>query len=156
MGRAGLPSWCALAKEGEMSRKILIMLSVLSLVLSGLGLGCAPYGPSTPRTYEGAAVGAGVGAAAGALLDGGNRWRGGVIGGALGAIAGGALTEIGARASREAAYANQPVAYQNQAGNQRVVAHPVGTTPGGNCRTIREEYYENGQLVKVRYPVVCD
>jgi hypothetical protein len=100
-------------------------------------------------------VGAGVGAAAGVLLDSGNRWRGGIIGGALGAIAGGALTEIGARASREAAASNQPVAYQNQSG-QRVVSQPMGSTRGGNCREVREEYYENGQLVKVRYPVVCD
>lgn len=48
---------------------------------------------ATQQGYQGAGVGAVTGATAGILLDSGNRWRGGAIGGGLGALLGGALTD---------------------------------------------------------------
>lgn len=58
------------------------------LVFGLLFTGCA-----TQQGYQGAGVGAITGATAGVLLDQDNRWRGGAIGGGLGAILGGALTD---------------------------------------------------------------
>jgi outer membrane lipoprotein SlyB len=112
-------------------------------------------GCSSRSGYQGAAVGAGVGGVAGALLDPGNHWRGGVIGGSLGAVLGGTLGEISNRAARESAYNNRPVAYTNEANSQRVVAQPQRTTQG-NCRVVREKYYEYGELVREVEREVCN
>jgi len=46
------------------------------------------------QTVNGALIGGATGAAAGALLDHNNRWRGGLIGGALGGIFGGSIGNI--------------------------------------------------------------
>jgi surface antigen len=109
---------------------------------------------TTPRTYQGAGAGAAVGAGAGALIDSNNRWRGAVLGGALGALAGGTLTEISSRASREAAYENRTVAYQTADGFQRVEARPVKRAVNG-CRTVQERVYQKGQLIQERTREVC-
>ena len=60
-----------------------------------------PYYPSysynqyrREATYRGAAYGGVAGAAAGAMLDHGNRWRGSLIGGTLGSIFGGGINFI--------------------------------------------------------------
>jgi hypothetical protein len=83
------------------------------LLISGLlSTGCA-----TQQGYQGAGVGAMTGATAGILLDQDNRWRGGVIGGGLGAILGGALTDQPAyrqRYNRVCASPFQPDHYQSQ------------------------------------------
>lgn len=50
-------------------------------------------GCATQQGYHGAGVGALTGATAGILLDPDNRWRGAAIGGGLGAMFGGALTD---------------------------------------------------------------
>ncbi len=49
-----------------------------------------------PQNYtdQGALVGGATGAAAGALLDHDNRWRGSLIGGALGGLFGGSISSI--------------------------------------------------------------
>lgn len=135
-----------------MTRKLFITLIVSMFSVSVLLAGCGGYGMSQ-QGYQGAAVGGGVGAAAGALIDSNNRWRGGVIGGALGAVLGGALTEIGSRASYQAAAQNRPVQYTNQSGTQQIRAYPGNQQ--GNCQEVREEYYEHGQLVKVTKRQVC-
>ena len=109
---------------------------------------------TTPRTYQGAGAGAAVGAGAGALIDKNNRWRGAVIGAALGAVLGGSLTEISARASREAAQQNQPVTYQSTDGWHRVEAYPQGPAATG-CRQVQERIYQNGQLVREQLREVC-
>jgi len=108
---------------------------------------------SSQRTYEGAAVGGAVGAAAGVLIDKENRWRGAIIGGALGAVLGGTITEVAQRASREAAMANRPVEYRSEDGRQRVYAEPVSTK--GNCKIVKTSYYQDGKLVKVEERKVC-
>ena len=108
---------------------------------------------TTQRTYEGAGVGAAGGAIAGALIDKDNRWRGAVIGGVLGAIIGGTITEIAARASREAAMQNKEVEYRSEDGTQRVVAQPVASR--GNCKIVKTTYYQNGKVAKVEEKEVC-
>lgn len=135
----------------------ILIWSLLITFATGLLVACA-VGPepivTTPRTYQGAGAGAAVGAGAGALIDKQNRWRGAVIGAALGAVLGGTLTEVSARASREAAYQNQPVSYQSTDGWQRVEAHPQGTTSIG-CRQVQERVYQNGQLVREQLREIC-
>lgn len=72
----------------------------LSILAPALLAGCATqtgyrYDPqAASRVYQGAAVGGVVGAGAGALIDKHNRWRGAVIGGALGSVLGGGLTGV--------------------------------------------------------------
>ncbi|MGC8852709.1 MAG: glycine zipper 2TM domain-containing protein [Hydrogenobacter sp.] len=104
-------------------------------------------------TYQGAGVGAAGGAIAGALIDKENRWRGAVIGGVLGAVIGGTITEVAARASREAAMNNRPVEYRSEDGRERVYAEPVASR--GNCKIVKTNYYQNGKLVKVEEREVC-
>ncbi|GEM_PF-1931977 len=53
-----------------------------------------PYAGQNSMVRSGAAYGGVVGAAAGALIDDGNRWRGGLIGGALGSFFGGGISFI--------------------------------------------------------------
>lgn len=139
-----------------MGRRIVSAGLVVGLITVTLGACAVQPEPvvTTPRTYQGAAAGAAVGAGAGALIDKHNRWRGAVIGGALGALLGGTLTEISARAAREAAVQNQPVAYQSTDGWQRVEAWPQGTSPRG-CRQVQERVYQNGQLVREQMREVC-
>ena len=131
---------------------LILTMAMLALVVSFSGCATAPQSPSK-QAYQTGAVGAGVGAAAGALLDKDNSWRGGVIGAGLGAVLGGAVGEINNRAIQEAAVRQQPVVYTNATGNQRVEAIPRG--PKGNCSMVTEKYYENGQLVKEVEREVC-
>lgn len=135
-----------------MRNKFFYMGIALGLSAAFFITACAT-GPSK-TAYEGAGVGAATGAVAGALLNSGNRWQGGVIGGALGAVLGGALGEISNRAAHEAAAKSRPVQYTNQAGTQRVEAHPAGWR--GNCHIVKEKYYEHGQLVKETERQVCN
>lgn len=127
--------------------------TTLALLTSLLAAGCANVQGPSQAGYQGGAVGAGVGAVAGALIDDDNRWRGGVIGGTLGALMGGAVGEISNRAAQEAAYRNQPVAYSNQSGSQRVEATPYATR--GNCKLVKERFYEHGRVVRETEREVC-
>ncbi len=88
-----------------MKTRTLCRIVIIAVVSSG----CTTV--SSPYTYQGAAVGGALGAAAGALIDGNNRWRGALIGGALGSAMGGATSEMAARAARSSAANNQPVYY---------------------------------------------
>jgi len=128
------------------------MVALLALLVTLTG--CAGMRGPSEAAYQGGAVGAGVGAAAGAMLDDKNSWRGGVIGAGLGAVLGGAMGEISDRAAREAAAKNQPVVYTNAPGTQRVEVAPE--RPKGNCQIVVEKFYENGQLVKEVEREVCD
>ena len=127
--------------------------AVVLLALFGVGFVFSCGQVTTQRTYEGAGVGAVGGAIAGALIDKENRWRGAVIGGALGAVIGGTITEIAARASREAAMQNKPVEYRSEDGKERVYAEPVAKR--GNCRIVKTTYYQNGKVVRVEEREVC-
>ncbi|MEN3028191.1 MAG: YMGG-like glycine zipper-containing protein [Aquificaceae bacterium] len=131
-----------------MREKALLLLAVFG---AGLIFSCGQV--TTQRTYEGATVGAIGGAIAGALIDRDNRWRGAVIGGALGAVIGGTITEIASRASREAAAQNRPVQYESVDKREKVLAEPVATR--GNCRIVKTTYYQDGKVVKVEEKEVC-
>ncbi|MEA3469440.1 MAG: glycine zipper 2TM domain-containing protein [Thermodesulfobacteriota bacterium] len=78
------------------------------LLLSFFMTGCA-----TRHGYQGAGAGALTGATAGILLDPDNRWRGAVIGGSLGSIFGGALTDTPRQNNfyYDPAYYHSPPAY---------------------------------------------
>jgi MFS family permease len=143
-------------ERGRVMRGV-VSLGVLVAFVTGSLASCAMAPEpvvTTPRTYQGAGAGAAVGAGAGALIDKNNRWRGAVIGAALGAALGGTLTEISARASREAAVQNRPIAYQSTDGWQRVEAFPQGAASSG-CRQVQERVYQNGQLVREQLREVC-
>jgi uncharacterized membrane protein len=133
---------------------IAAVLLVAALAFTALGCGGANVPSPSNSAYKGGAVGAGVGAAAGALLDEDNRWRGGVIGGALGAVLGGAMGEISNSAAQQAAYQQRPVAYTNQAGTRRVEAYPQYNR--GNCHIVKEKFYEHGNLVRETEREVCN
>ena len=133
---------------------IAALLLVAALAFTALGCGASNVPSPSKAGYQGGAVGAGVGAAAGALLDDDNRWRGGVIGGALGAVLGGAMGEISNSAAQQAAYQRQPVAYTNQSGTRRVEAYPYQRR--GNCQIVKEKFYEHGNLVRETEREVCN
>lgn len=137
-----------------MLKKAFFTVLIISVVSLGL-TGCAvqPISPSK-SAYQGGTVGAGVGAAAGALLDKKNAWRGGVIGAGLGAVLGGAMGEISSRAAKEAAAQQRPVVYTNGTGTQRVEVDPARSR--GNCHIVTEKHYDNGQLVKEVEREVCE
>lgn len=126
---------------------------VISLVLVGifmLSSGCATY------HYEGAAVGGAVGGTAGALIDDDNRWRGGVIGAALGALFGATITEVAVQGRREAAYSNRPVEYRTEDGRGVYRADPLDYDAQTKCRKVQERVWENGRLVKDEIREVCE
>ena len=129
-------------------RAYLIIATLGALFLSS----CA----TSQRTYEGAAVGGAFGAAAGAMIDRNNPWRGAVIGGLLGAALGGTLTEISARAAREAAQTGKPVAYQRQNGWERVEAYPVDYNAQTKCHKVRERIWKDGELIKDEITEICE
>ncbi len=126
------------------------LLSFVFIILVSLS-SCAER-PIDPVS-KGVGVGSAVGAAAGAILDKENRWRGGVIGGALGAIFGGAMSDIAVRASTEAARENRTVVYESNDGFRRVEATPE--TVKNNCTIVREKTYSDGELVSDTTREVC-
>jgi hypothetical protein len=122
----------------------------MSLLLILILMSC-----TTPRSYQGAEVGGILGGIAGALLDR-NPWRGGVIGGVLGAVAGATLTEISARAEREAVVYNRPVEYRTENGRGMYWAEPMGYDEKTRCSKIHERVWEDGRLVKDQIREVCE
>lgn len=128
-----------------------VALTVAAMVLIVVLTAC-----TSERSYQGAAVGGGIGAVAGALLDRNNGWRGAVLGGTLGALMGGTLTEIASRASEEAAQKNQPVVYQSQDGYQKVESTPVGYDAQTRCHKVRERIYQNNKLLKDQTKEICE
>ena len=131
-------------------RNTMAVLAAFSLVALALVAGCQGV---SQQGYQGAAVGAGVGGAAGALIDRRNRWRGGVIGAALGAVMGGSLAEISRQSSQQAAQYERPVQYRSSDGRQTLYAEPMGRR--GGCTIIREKYYEDGRHVRTREREIC-
>jgi len=134
-----------------MKNKIIGVLAIM--IGSQLLVSCAAH---NPRVYEGALAGGGIGAVAGALLDRHNRWRGAMIGGALGSAFGGATTGIAARVRQQAAYSNQRVAYQSNDGWERVQATPIDYNEQTKCHKIAERRWQGGRLVDDSVHEVCE
>jgi hypothetical protein len=134
------------------------MNKIANLIILGMLISMLPgcYA-TTPHTYEGAGAGAVVGGVAGALLDHHNPWRGGIIGGVIGAVAGATITELSARASREAALEGRPVEYRTEDGRGVYRADPVGPYDSRTrCSKIHERVWEDGRLVKDQIREVCE
>jgi outer membrane lipoprotein SlyB len=127
-----------------------VIPSILILVLIVLTFGCTEY------HAQGAGAGAILGGVAGALLDHKNPWRGGIIGGALGAVAGATITDISMRASREAAATEKPVEYRTEDGRGVYRAEPLEYNEQTKCRKIQERVWEDGKLVKDNIKEVCE
>jgi hypothetical protein len=125
--------------------RVLAVLLVVSMLT-----GCSLWQSMTPEA-KGGTVGGATGVVAGALIDG---WRGGIIGGVLGVVAGATITHIATKASREAARSQKPVSYSNDGGTHRVEAYPVASR--GRCHTVKEKFFENGQMVRETEQEVCD
>jgi hypothetical protein len=134
-----------------MNTKRFIAMSLVALFFSSILTSCA----TSERTYQGAAAGGAIGAITGILLDKDNRWRGGAIGAAIGAALGGTVTEIAARASREAAQQNQQVTYASEDGSQQVVSTPAGSSPRPGCKRVREQVYQDGVLIRDQMVDIC-
>jgi hypothetical protein len=128
-------------------RTQVILITVLSLALFS---SC-----SKDKAFQGAGPKGANGDVARVLLDSQKSWRGGVIGGALGAVTISGVTEISTRASREAAREGKPVAYQSADGFQRIETHPIRQGSHPNCRLVREQIYQEGNLVRDEVREVC-
>ncbi len=128
--------------------KIISLLFVV--LLSGFILGCTQY------HAQGAGSGALIGGIAGALLDYHNPWRGGIIGGTLGAVAGATITDISLRASREAALSGEPVEYRTDNGYGVYRAEPLEYDASTKCRKVHERVWEDGRLIKDQIREVCE
>lgn len=121
---------------------------ILSLLI--ISLGCTPY------HQQGAGTGAVIGGVGGAILDNRNPWRGGIIGAAIGAIAGATLADISYRASEEAAMHDRPVEYRTEDGRGIYRADPVGYNERTRCKRIHERVWEDGRLVKDEVREICE
>ncbi len=130
-----------------MKKLVLSLFLLATLVLSS----CATTQENA--TYQGAGVGAAIGAAAGAVIDNNNRWRGAAIGAAAGALFGATVTEISKRATEDAIRKNQTVRYKS--GNTVVEASPMPSEKT-NCHKVRKRVWENGKLVKDTIEEVCE
>ncbi len=135
-------------------KKLLILIIVAVFSVSMLS-SCAT---ESENVSLGTAAGAGIGAAVSH-----NKWKGVVIGGILGAIAGEAMYQIQQRAINQAINNQRPVAYQRQTNNggwQRVEAEPVGApvvNPNEHtkCQKVHVREIVNGKVVKDTIKEVC-
>lgn len=125
---------------------IIFCLATAAATLSG----CMPH------QQAGSGAGAYMGGIAGAILDQRNPWRGGVVGAALGAIAGATIADISVQGAREAANAQRPVQYRTDDRRALYYADPEGYDEARRCRRVKEKVYVDGELVKRRTIVICD
>ncbi len=132
-----------------MKRLATLLLSFLTLVFVS---NCTTTRENA--TYQGAGLGAAVGAATGALLDDDNPWRGAVIGAAAGAVLGGGITEISKQASAQAASNQRPVVYSQD--STVIEATPLAYNQHTKCHKVRKRIWRDGRLVEDRIEEVCE
>jgi|GEM_PF-2967580 hypothetical protein len=82
-------------------------------------------------------------------------WRGGLLGGALGAPFTGTFITAAAKAAEEAARENKPTAYVSTEGYQRVEAYPKTDKSSEGCRGVRVLFYQEGLKVGEETKSVC-
>ena len=114
-----------------------------------------PGSPGAWPAHEGARVGSAAGALTGAILDHRNPWRGAVIGGALGAIIMGTVTDISQRAAMEAAQQGKTVWYRTEDGRGLYEAAPLRRAPRSGCTKVIDRVWVDGQLVRETERDVC-
>ena len=135
--------------------KSLIIMFVLAVFL---GFSISSCTTESENVTLGSAIGAGIGAATTK-----NKWKGVVIGGILGAVAGEAMYQIQQRAINEAIRNQKPVAYQRQTANggwERVEAQPMGepvVNPNQHtkCQKVHIREWRNGKIIKDDVKEVC-
>lgn len=129
-------------------RAVLFMILILFSAAA-----CTTTLPLT-KEEESILTGAGVGAAAGSLIDKKNRWRGAVIGAALG----GTLTRIQYELARQAAIkaAQTGRTVRTVSGSTVVEATPLSTNGQTNCRKVRRRVYDQGKLIEDRIEEICE
>lgn len=110
---------------------------------------------TSEQEARGATTGGIIGGVLGMFLDEGNPWRGGVVGAAIGAVAGATIADISNRGSYQAAETGEPVEYTTDNGRGRYYAAPEGYDSRTRCTKVREKIWDNGQLVKDRVREVC-
>ncbi len=128
---------------------------LLILIVGFFLVGCAA---EDENVMLGTAAGSGIGA-----VVSHNRWKGAVIGGVIGAVAGEAMYQIQDRAINQAVRNQKPVVYQRQTNNggwQRVEAEPVGApvvNPNQHtrCQKVHVREIVNGKVVKDTIKEVC-
>ncbi len=139
----------------ERLKSLLVLLTLF--VLLGFSIS------SCTTENENVALGTAVGAGLGAVINHHNRWKGAVIGGAIGALAGEAMYQIQQKAIQQAIQSQKPVVYQRDTGNggwQRVEAEPIGQ-PTYNpqehtkCQKVHIREIENGKVIEDKIKEVC-
>jgi uncharacterized protein YcfJ len=128
-----------------------IVSAVLVVTLFGTVLG----GCATPQQAQGTGVGAAIGGIAGALIDRRNPWRGALIGGGLGAVAGASFADISAQGSHQAAKTWKPVEYRTEDGRDVYRAEPVEVNAQTKCKKIRERVWQDGRMVRDDVKEIC-
>ncbi len=143
----------------DFRQKVVSFALVASLLTASMNLtSCQTLQQPTQQGYQSAGAGALIGAVAGALLSPDNRWKGGAIGAALGAVAGYTLGQIQSYSAQQAAQYNQPVQYETTTndGTQGVVkAEPIGYNPETGCKKVRIKTWQNGRLISNIVKEVC-
>lgn len=129
----------------------IVSLWVAAILMVMSTAACVP-GPTTQQHLESATWLGVVGAGVGALIDSKNPWRGAVIGGAIGSLAGYGIAEVSQRAAEEAARRRQTVTYHNPNTNEWVQADPVSYQ--GQTATVRTRTYQGNQMTNERYMTV--
>jgi hypothetical protein len=127
--------------------RFVLAACIASLLLAG----CATQNQAT-----GSMMGGTYGGVVGAILDSKNPWRGGVVGAALGALAGATIAEISAQGAQQAVSSGRPVEYRTEDRRGHYYAEPEGYDKARKCRRVRENVYVEGNLVKRRTVLYCD
>lgn len=130
----------------DMLRKITIPILLLALTVT---VGCTEY------HRDGATAGGLFGGIAGAMIDHRNPWRGGVIGAALGAMAGATISDISVRGAQEAYTTGRPVEYRTEDGRGVYYAEPMEYNPHTRCRRVHEKVWEGDIVVSDNIREVC-
>jgi hypothetical protein len=130
------------------------MRRVLAWLLISVSVTAVMACGSAQRT--GGLIGGALGAVAGGLIAGSSsRWIGTILGGAAGAAIGAGVGTLMDRASRQAATSGRPVQYSAAGGRDRVVSTPIGRDDRTGCVIVRETIYRQGQVFRTGYRQVC-
>jgi hypothetical protein len=128
-----------------------LILFIISILL----IACSTY-PDRYNTQRGAAIGAGVGALAGAAFgnDGQDTLLGAGLGTLVGAILGNAVDQR-QLAIKEAAITNKRIVYYDNRGGA-IEAIPGPVDQHTKCRKVTKRQWNNGQLITESVEEICE